>query len=108
MERFEEIFKLFENRKDKELIRPLVADMVFLEEQLTELRKYPFIKVHPEMPELQKATPAAKQYKELLQQYTNIVKVLSKASDDKGAVEESPLRKWVNSIANKDKHDLDT
>ena len=86
---------------------PLLTEMVFLEEQLDSLRKLPFIKVHPKYPDVQKATPAAKQYKELLQQYTNIIKVISRTTGDDAEGEESPLRKWVNSRANQGTKDLD-
>ena len=80
--------------EDKIIIEPVVDEMVFLENQLDSLRKLPFIKVHPQYPDLQKSTPAQKQYKELLQQYMNIVRILSKKDDntDEGV---SPLREWV-------------
>lgn len=79
---------------------PLVDEVVFLESQLDALRKLPFLKIHPSNPELQKSTPAAKQYKELLQQYTNCLKVLNKTVNEDGAAEESPLRKWVRENVN--------
>lgn len=80
---------------DKLLI-PLVSDMVTLEEQLEHLRKLPKIKVHPKDPTKQKATPAAKLYKESLQQYTNILRILMRATGTDVDDEESPLRKWFN------------
>ena len=80
---------------DKLLI-PLVSDMVTLEEQLEYLRTLPKIKVHPKDPTKQKATPAAKLYKESLQQYTNILRILMRATGTDMDDEESPLRKWFN------------
>jgi hypothetical protein len=80
---------------DKLLI-PLVSDMVTLEEQLEYLRTLPKIKVHPKDPTKQKATPAAKLYKESLQQYTNILRILMRATGTDVDDEESPLRKWFN------------
>jgi hypothetical protein len=71
--------------------------MVFLEGELTKLRACPMIKVDPNDPTRQKATPAAKLYKEFLQQYTNCVKVVAHAVGDDGTKEESPLRAWVKS-----------
>ena len=56
---------------------------------------YPMIKVDPNDPTRQKATPAAKLYKEFLQQYTNCVKVVAHAVGDDGTEEESPLRAWI-------------
>ena len=75
----------------------LVEEIVFLEDQLKELKKLPFISVNPKNPAQQKATPASKQYKELLQQYNNSLRLLLRLSGDIGenSEEESPLRKWL-------------
>lgn len=74
----------------------LVEEIVFIEEQLVELKKLPFINIHPKNPMKQKTTPASKQYKELLQQYNNSLRLLFRLSGDMGEnEEESPLRKWV-------------
>lgn len=106
MSRFEELMNMFDS-KSKAQMEPLVTDMVFLEGRLDELRKLPFIKVNPEDPEMQKATPASKQYKELLQQYINIVKVISKVTGTENEEIESPLRKWVNARVDSGKEDLE-
>ena len=92
------------NRKDELLevvnndisLVPLIEDMVYLENQLDELRKLPMIVVHPTDPTKQKTTPAAKLYKEYLQQYTNIVKIIIRATGLDDTEEDSPLRKWLN------------
>lgn len=97
--RKEELEKIVGN---DEVIQPLIDEIIFLEGKLEELKKYTFLKVHPEKPELQKATPAAKQYKEFLQQYLNCIKVLAKISGNNEEDEESPLRKWVRKRANKE------
>ena len=82
----------------------LVDEIVFIEKQLVELKKLPFINVNPKNPMQQRATPAAKQYKELLQQYNNSLRLLLRMSGDMGEIEEeSPLRKWV-----KGRHDMDS
>jgi hypothetical protein len=73
----------------------LLQEKEFLEGQLTELRKLPFIKVDPNNPLRQKTTPAGKQYKELLQQYINVVKALEKLSINES--DTSPLREWLDS-----------
>ena len=78
MDRKKELLKLA--RDDATLIE-LVSKMLFLEKRLEELEKLPFIKVNPNNPAQQKTTPAAKQYKELLQQYTNCIKILSLAGN---------------------------
>ena len=74
----------------------LIDEIIFIEEQLVELKKLPFISVDPKNKARQKATPAAKQYKELLQQYNNSLRLLFRLSGDYGETEEeSPLRKWI-------------
>ncbi|MBO7339626.1 MAG: hypothetical protein J6X14_00870 [Lachnospiraceae bacterium] len=77
----------------------LVDEIAFLEVQLRELKKLPFLNVNPKNPMQQKATPAAKQYKELLQQYNNSLRLLFHLSGDLGGdqEEESPLRAWLRS-----------
>lgn len=91
--REKELLSLIDHDK---LLIPLVSDMVTLEEQLDYLRTLPKIKVHPKDPTKQKVTPAAKLYKESLQQYTNILRILMRATGTDVDDEESPLRKWFN------------
>lgn len=93
MDRKEELLELLNN--DITYV-PLITEMVYLEGQLDELRELPKIKVHPEDKTKQKVTPAAKLYKEYLQQYTNIVRILMKATGTDETEEESPLRRWMN------------
>lgn len=101
MERKDEILKyLTDKGNDKTVMEPLVTEFLFLENQLEELKKMPFIKVNPKNRFQQKSTPAAKLYKELLQQYTNVLKVLCSAVKDDAENEESPLRKWVKKHIN--------
>ena len=76
----------------------LIDEIVFLEERLQELRKYPFISINPKTPAQQKPTPASKQYKELLQQYNNCIKILLSAVGKEGENETSPLREYLNSL----------
>lgn len=94
MSRREELIKLVDNNI---ALVPLVDEMIELEKRIEEVKRLPFIKVHPEDPMKQKATPAAKLYKELLQQYTNVVKILIRATGVDESDDESPLRAWVNS-----------
>lgn len=85
------------NDSNSSTIAPLIDKLLFVEAQLEKLEKLPMIKVHPDNPEMQKTTPAAKLYKEFLQQYTNIIKVISSATNDDSDNEESLLQKWVKS-----------
>ena len=79
------------------IIDPLLNDIVFLEGKLDELKQYPFIDVNKDNPVRQKTTPAGKQYKELLQQYINCLKVIISLIGDQNVSEDSPLRKWLKS-----------
>lgn len=79
----------------KDIIAPMIDDVVFLEEQLTELKKYPMLKVNPNNPTQQKATPASKLYKEYLQQYNNCIKILCSTLTKNNVEEESPLREFI-------------
>lgn len=98
MNRKEELLKIFDQVEDtKGIILPMIDDVVFLEDQLEHLRKLPFMKVNPKNPEQQKPTPAAKQYKELLQQYNNCIKILTGILRKDSTEEESPLRAFLNS-----------
>ena len=97
MTRKEELLKLFDQIEDtKDIILPMIDDVIFLEQQLDQLRKLPFMKVNPQNPAQQKPTPAAKQYKELLQQYNNCIKILTGILRKDAPEEDSPLRAFLN------------
>lgn len=100
MSRYDELMAIVPE-DSVELVKSIVEDVVFLEERLTELKKLPFIEVHPQDATKQRSTPASKLYKEFLQQYINCIKMIeSIIYRDKrlegDEVEESPLRKWFN------------
>lgn len=96
MSRKEELLNVFEQIEDtKGIILPMIDDVVFLEEQLQHLRTLPFIRVNPADPSMQKPTPAAKQYKELLQQYNNCIKILTGILRKDAPEEVSPLRAYL-------------
>lgn len=46
-------------------------------------------------------TPAAKQYKEFLQQYTNCIRVLARVTGQDDKEEDSPLRAWAKERSEK-------
>lgn len=100
MSRKEELLSLIQKSGADNDIKAsqLIDEIVFIEEQLIELKKLPFINVNQKNPMQQKATPASKQYKELLQQYNNSLRLLFRLSGDLGGEpeEESPLRQWAN------------
>ena len=104
MSRFQELLSIIPE-DSKALVTQTVEEVVFLEQRLQELKKLPFIKINPNNPEMQKSTPASKLYKELLQQYTNCIKLVEAViyrdkKLDNAEVEDSPLRKWFKENAN--------
>ena len=78
MSRVEQLQKIFNGIDDdkKQVIEPLIADVVYMEERLVELKALPHIRVDKKNPMRQEATPAFKQWKELQQQYLNAIKIL--------------------------------
>jgi hypothetical protein len=101
MTRKEELLKIINKTGSQNDIKAeqLIDEIVFIEEQLQKLKKLPFISVHPKNPALQKATPASKQYKEMMQQYNNSLRLLFRLTGDLNgeSEEDSPLRQWVKS-----------
>ena len=91
-----ELLHIFDQIEDtKGIILPMIDDVVFLEDQLQQLRKLPFLRVNPDDPTKQKPTAAAKQYKELLQQYNNCIKILTGILRKDAPEEVSPLRAFL-------------
>lgn len=92
--------KIFENIDPdvKVLIDPMVDEVLFLESKLKDLKQYPFLVANPKNASQQRVTPAGKQYKEFLQQYSNCIKVLSSVLTKNGEEEESPLRTYLKSL----------
>lgn len=110
--RREELVKIIPE-ESLELVTSVIDDVIFLEERLEELKKLPFIQINPKNSMQQRSTPAAKQYKEFLQQYINCIKVIEAVIyRDKrlegDEAEESPLREWFRNHANAGKNDMDT
>ena len=95
-----------------ELVTSVIDDVIFLEERLDELKKLPFIEVNSKNPMKQRNTPAAKLYKEFLQQYINCIKMIEgviyrdkRLEGDEA--EESPLREWFRKNADTRKENMD-
>lgn len=73
-----ELDKIFSGIEEnqRQLVDRLLDEVVFLEDQMTELKRLPFVSVNPQNPALQRITPAAKLYKECTQSYMNAVRIL--------------------------------
>ena len=92
-EELDNIFKDIDENK-KKLINPPLDNIAFLEEQMEELKKHPFIQVHPKDPTKQRATTAAKLYKEHSQSYMNAIRMLYSMINGH-EVEEDAVTKWL-------------
>ena len=77
-ERRQEYDDLFKDvdQSEKRLVDHLIDECVYYEEQMEELKKLPFINIHPKKPALQKMTPAARLYKEFATSYMNAIRIL--------------------------------
>ena len=90
--RLEELNEIFRNvdEDEKKLVDKLIDEVIYYESQMEELKKLPFISVHPRYPEKQKVTAAARLYKEYSASYMNAIRILlnilrkveSQAQDD--------------------------
>lgn len=89
--------------KDKVIsLQHLIDNIVYMEEKLEELRKYPFIKVSPKDVKKQKKTESSKLYLSLMAQYTQDIKVLSYLAGKSGEEETiSPLRLYIQKLNEK-------
>lgn len=105
-ERAAKLLEIARAAGEEEKAAELVEDIAFLEQRLQELRRLPFLRIDPNNPERQRPTPASRQYKELLQQYNNSLKLFCKLCGDLREEEaESPLRAWLkNREKNADKN----
>jgi hypothetical protein len=100
MSRYDELMAaVCQTADDRATYGRLVAKAVLLEEKLAYLETLPHIVVHPKDPTKQKTTPAHKQYKELLQQYGNIIRILGRVTVEDENTAESPLRSWAKARA---------
>lgn len=96
-EQLKELFKGVDENREK-IIAPLIDEVVFLEKQIQEVKKYPLIKIHPQNPNLQKITAAGKQYREYLQTYTNMVDKLCRIYGKEEGADSSPLRAYFEKL----------
>lgn len=101
MDRKKELLECLGGKVDEKLVGHLIDEIIYLEDQIAEIKKLPFIKVHPDNPALQKATPAARLYNQLNAQYNSTIRTLVSLSGGDTTSEESPLRQWVKKHVDK-------
>lgn len=100
--RYEELEKCFESVDEniKIIVTPLLRDMIFLENELSALRRLPQIRVHPNDPSKQEQTPASKLYATFIARYTEIINKLTGILRREDVEEISPLREYLKNIGN--------
>lgn len=100
MNRKDELIKLCGSLDEStnKIVQNVIEEICFIEERLEQLRQLPHIEVNPKNPAQQRATPAAKMYKEMLQQYNNCIKVMLSACGKSETAEESPLRAYLKGL----------
>lgn len=76
--RLAELKSLFADvdKNERSLIDNLLAEVVYLEEEMEVLRTKPFLNVHPKNPTLVRQSPAAKLYKDCSHVYGNYIRIL--------------------------------
>jgi len=83
------------------LLDPLINEVIFLEEQMDDLKKLPFISSNPGNPSQQRKTEAAKLYKECSQSYMNAIRILCSRLNGPESNENSPLQKALKELKKK-------
>lgn len=103
MDRRKELDEIFKDidPNQKTLVDKLIDEVVFLEARMEELRKLPFIRVHPTDPTRQEMTKASKQYKDLSQSYMNAIRILCSLLHKVDGNEDSPLRQYLKQLNSK-------
>lgn len=102
MSRYDELMAaVCQDDADRTTYGPLVKKAVLLEQKMEELENLPHIKINPKDKTQQKTLPAFKQYKELLQQYGNIIRILGRVTVEDDNTVESPLRTWAKGRADR-------
>ncbi|MBR5835589.1 MAG: hypothetical protein IKY66_05430 [Bacteroidales bacterium] len=101
MTRKDDLLKIYKelDKNILTIVEPMIGELVFIEDQLAELKTKPFIRYHPTDPSVQKQTPAGRLYRDLLAQQKDIVRILCsqlhKSGDGEG---DSPLDAYFKSM----------
>lgn len=101
MDRQEKLNSIFDKLSEdqKELNEPLKQKALFLERQLDELEKLPFYRVNPDNPAQQKRTEAGRLYKDLLQAYCNVMKMLNSVVYKNSVEDTDEFDEWESNNA---------
>lgn len=78
----------------KAVLSPLLQEVEFLEQRIAELKKLPHIRVSSKNPEIQKETPAGKNYLRCVSMLNNCIGTILRAAGKNPEKLESPLREY--------------
>lgn len=100
MERRDELMDLFKDvdENQRKMVSRLVDEVVYIEERLDELKKLPFIRVHPKNNAIQETTAAGKQYKDMAAQYMNAVRILCSVLAKSTGDDYDPVAEFMEKI----------
>lgn len=95
-ERAEELKALFTDPSTLAVVSPLIEELADLEDRIQALKREPMVRYYAKDRSIQRATPSARLYKDLLAKETDIVRILLRQLNRDGAGEEdSPLREYL-------------
>lgn len=97
MDRKQELLKLLEDADDnkKILLSKAIDELLYLEEQLEEIRKVPFIIIHPTDKTKQKITASGKAYEKYYQLYLTALKTLNSLLNKDLLDDDDEFDKWL-------------
>ena len=100
MERRKQLDEIFKDidPKQKQLVEPLLDEIVALEKDLEYFRSLPKIMVYKDNPAIQKKTEAAKLRKEASQSYMNAIRILCSLLNKVDGAEEDPVAKFLEGL----------
>lgn len=95
-ERAEELKALFTDPATLVVVSPLIEELADVEDRMQALKQEPMVRYHPRDRSIQKSTPSARLYKDLLAKQTDIVRILLRQLNrDGGDDNDSPLREYL-------------
>ena len=102
MERKQELNELFKDidQNQRKLVDRLVDEVIYIENELTELKKLPFIRVHPKDKSRQEITPSGKLYKDMTATYMNAIRILCSLLNKVEGDDYDPVAEFMEKMKN--------
>lgn len=102
MERKQELNEIFKDvdENQRRLVDRLIDEVIYIESELTELKKLPSIRVHPKDSSRQEITPAGKLYKDMTATYMNAIRILCSLLSKVSGDDYDPVAEFMEKIKN--------